>query len=75
MRYYTVGKDGIVGLLQLAGDQLKNVWNKFAKGAPREEIVAQYGEDVVQLAEEPMEDGAKWAKISAAWGEVGHGTI
>ncbi|KAF9503888.1 hypothetical protein BS47DRAFT_736633 [Hydnum rufescens UP504] len=68
LRHYGEGgREGFLGWLQLAGEQMRNIWNKFKKGKPREEIVEEFTEAVVELAEEPMKDPKRWEKISKAW--------
>lgn len=69
------GKDRWVSSIQWAGQKIKDIWNKFAKGTKREDIIAQFGKEVVTLAEEPMKEATKWAKISKAWGKVSRPAI
>lgn len=69
------GKDRWVSSIQWAGQKIKDIWNKFAKGTTREDIIADFGPVAVKLAEEPMKEATKWAKISKAWGKVSRPAI
>jgi hypothetical protein len=76
LRHYGEGgKEGFLSSLQMAGDDMKRIWKKFKNGKSRAEILQEFSETVVELAEESMKDPKRWEKISKAWNKVGHSAI
>ena len=69
------GKDHWAVAIEVAGQKIEDIWKKFKKGTKREDIIKEFGKEVVTLAEEPMREGTKWKKIEEAWRKVSRPAI